>query len=121
MTSPSTIRRISVSLPNDIARRLDPYIDWGTKSLVYTKLSEMLADSFERHGKIVTGFLLAGKMEFKLKGPVTDESPRRTDEDGERDVDGGATGTPEGDQSRPESLEESAEDNQEGYEGEGQE
>ena len=110
MTIPSDERRISITLPIDVARRLDPYIDWGTKSLVYAKLSEMLADSFERHGKIVTGFLLAGRMEFKLRGPLHDESSRQDAEESEGHDEGGTDSPSAGDQDGSEGLEESPED-----------
>ena len=56
--------RLSINLDDDLNKRLDKFLPWGTKQTVMVALCELLCISVEKHGKKLVGLLLNKEFNF---------------------------------------------------------
>jgi len=66
MSSPPLEVTVNFRIERELHNRLDS-LPWGIKASLLRKMYELVADAYDKDGKIIIGTILDDKMELRLK------------------------------------------------------
>ena len=72
--------RVNAIIRADQAEKLQKLLPWGVKCHVVEKVIDMVIELIEEHGEHVIGFILEGKIGFKIVEDKRDENSGRPKE-----------------------------------------